>query len=216
MKGKHLTTLTGHTEGLESLVFSPDGKYLALGTGRSASLYDVMTGREELKFEGGSQITFSPDGLTLATAVRFPRKGHFGSVTMPIRLWSLATGKELHSWENRETSQLIFSPDGRTLLAFEGFQGGRLLDTVTGNEVFRFKVPLSNKSFAFSPSGRFFAIGGKGTIQLWEVFSGKETCKIESPQGVVTALAFSPDSRTLAASGADSTILLWDVAGQLK
>lgn len=60
---------------------------------------------------------------------------------------------------------------------------------------------------AFSPDGRFLAVGGSGDLDLWEVHTGKKRTHGTHP----TAIAFSPDGRFLAA-GTGKTILLWDVA----
>ena len=49
-------------------------------------------------------------------------------------------------------------------------------------------------------------------MRLWDLATGRELGKLADPRGGVTALAFSPDGKRLAAGCADSTILLWDLA----
>ncbi len=63
---------------------------------------------------------------------------------------------------------------------------------------------------AFSPDGTILAAG----IHLWDVAQGQELHRIPS-QGV-GSLAFSPDGKTLASTGAESVIRLWDVATGLE
>src|SRR5438034_1236788 len=76
-------TLTGHTQELTSVAFSPGGKTLASGSlGMTIKLWDVATGKERTTLKGQINevtcVAYSPDGKTLAS----------GS-----KLWDVATGK---------------------------------------------------------------------------------------------------------------------------
>jgi hypothetical protein len=50
-------------------------------------------------------------------------------------------------------------------------------------------------------------------VRLWEVATGQELHAFAGMDYPVRSLRFAPDGRILAAGGADSTIVLWDVAG---
>jgi WD40 repeat protein/serine/threonine protein kinase len=75
--GQELLRLKGHTVQVHSLVFSPDGKRLASGSGSlgggqlgEVKVWDGQTGQELLTLKGGRfglRVAFSPDGHRLAS-----------------------------------------------------------------------------------------------------------------------------------------------------
>ena len=88
--GRELDLLTGHTDRVESVSFSPDGMTLASGSSDDTiRLWDVSTG-ELLKTLTGQKgdvmsVSFSPDGKMLAS----------GDYHKTVRLWDAITGELL-------------------------------------------------------------------------------------------------------------------------
>jgi WD40 repeat protein len=80
--GQEILTLKGHTGGIRSVAFSPDGKRIITGSDDSTvRVWDAATGRELLSLKGHigtiTSVAFSPDGRRIAT----------GGTDGTVRVW---------------------------------------------------------------------------------------------------------------------------------
>jgi len=184
---------------VQSVVFSPDGRYLAVGTsgGSSVQLIDTSSWQVIRTFEGHSShvtsVAFSPDGRLLAS----------GSADRTIKLWEVATGQEVRTLSGSVWS-VAFSSDGR-LLASGSFGEIKLWEVATGQLVRTLSGHTGSvTSVAFSPDGQLLASGSADkTIKLWEVATGQEVRTLSGHTGPVLLVAFSPDGRLLASGSLD-------------
>ncbi|MFE2211032.1 helix-turn-helix domain-containing protein [Streptomyces canus] len=198
---------------LAAVGFDPTGRALAARSVKKGviEVRDVATGRLRLSraLGAGGTAVFSPDGTRLAVV------GRQGAV----HLLNLSTGARHTAAQPGNGSlvrRLAFTPDGRTFATVDIEADGdqvRLLDAATGRT--RRTIKLSAQilsAFAFSPDGGTLATvsGSRGSVTTWDVRTGRlqDSFRVE---GEVASLAFSPDARTLAASGARG-VQLWDLA----
>ena len=160
----------------EKLVFSPDGKYIAMcGFGEKPQLWDITT-QQKIDIPNVEEIgalTFSPDSMIIA--VEHPNADGL----RVISLWRITpTGIEKHreiipKYRDGYTVELLFSPDGKTLLHVHS-SGWKdiliLLDIETDIELGTVSGHTNRiKTLVFSHDGKTLASGSEdGTILLWD------------------------------------------------
>jgi WD40 repeat protein/tRNA A-37 threonylcarbamoyl transferase component Bud32 len=161
-------------------------------------------------------VAYSPDGRLLATVTP-------GVTT----LWNTATwrrsGQPLHSAQG-DGEGVDFSPDGRTLAVAGGRGRVELWSVARRTKLRELTDPAAAKSddpalagVRFSPDGTIIAAGGQESnhVTLWDVASGRvigRPITVKPPGGGAQWIAFTPDSRRIAAPGADGAVGIWDPA----
>ncbi|PMD14340.1 WD40 repeat-like protein [Hyaloscypha hepaticicola] len=184
-------TLEGHSHGVDSVMFSPDGNRLASAAwGDSVRVWHVATGQVEQTLEGETAV-FSPDGNQLAS----------GSNDGTVQVWNLTTGQVTKTLKSRSPliAGLAFSPDGSSLaLGSEQENTVRLWNLAT-SQVDILSGHLGRiTSVAFSPDGnRLASSSSDHTVRVWNIATGQVEVVLDyndTPRSV----AFSPDGTTIA------------------
>ncbi|MEU3994043.1 helix-turn-helix domain-containing protein [Streptomyces platensis] len=213
--------ISAHVQGASALGFSPDSRTLITADSAdegAVRLWDTRSRHTTAAFGGRREavrsIVFSPDGRVIATA---GRTLGLWSARNPRSLRTLAASAEL-------TSGLVFSPGGQTLASVQTDGTVRLWDVATGHAVATFKGHISasaSTAVAFSPDGKTLAtVSDDHTVRLWDMATHRTKGVLRGRVGGLSAVAYSSDGRTLAATyngsdyGTRSTVQLWDVARQ--
>ncbi len=110
-------TLTGHTDPVYSIAWSPDGKTIATaGFDNTIRLWDAGTRKEIKKFDGHSKlvltVAFSPDGKELLS----------GSLDNTAKIWDLPTSGPTKTFGGLSAAPLALAvkPDQKQFAAAAG------------------------------------------------------------------------------------------------
>ena len=217
-----LVVQTGHSEAVNKVAVTSDGKLLASGSDDGTiKLWDVSLRRELRTFAGEfSRVVsaaFSADGKMLA-----------GVGNDKIKVWSVETGSELlsithqskvklreagESYVNNDLTSVVFSPDGKTLVTAGGDGKIKFWSIATKAEIKTLSGHSTWLSEAvFSRDGKLLATSsGDKTVAVWEVETGKKLHVLKGHSHYVYGLAFNHDGSLLASGSEDKTARVWNV-----
>ena len=199
------------------LGFSDDGRiFIKLTANQSIALVDTETGNEVKQLAGPAtrirSVTISKNGKRVASL-------DLNNITT---IWNADSGERLRSFKGQEqvTSQVAFSPDGRTLATGGIFdQRVNLWDVETGARINGPNVHVNGTySLTFSPDGQVLACGVYRAIELWNLAPVQKNIELGGQAIGFSSVRFSPDGKYVLGGTSGRSIKLWDAAtsGQLR
>ncbi len=201
--------LTGHTDSVVSIAYSPDGQTIASGSEDSTvRIWNADTGAQIQTLQGHTDrvnsVAYSPDGQTIAS----------GGFDETVRIWNANTGAEIRALEYPGwVFTVAYSPDGQTIVAGGGGSGVYVWSVSTGE---RLRILTGHTgvvySAAYSPDGQTLATGSEdSTIRIWNANTGAHLRTLQGHTAPVNSVAYSPDGQTLVSGSFDYKVRLWNV-----
>ncbi|QLE57080.1 hypothetical protein [Nostoc sp. TCL26-01] len=202
--------LEGHTSGVNSTAFSPDGALIA-----SASADNTI---KLWRFDGSfvanlaqhtdvvNSVSFSLDGQLIVST----------SQDQTVKLWNRQGQLQRTLTGHTDVvNSASFSRDGQTIASASSDKtvklwgrDGTLRRTLTGHTDAVLGV-------AWSPDGKILAsVGADKSIKLWSL-RGELLASWQGHDDAILGVAWSPNSQTIATASFDKTIKLWNLQGNL-
>ncbi len=216
---------------VESLAFSPDGKFLAVGGGEPSrggeiKIWDLQSGRTAAEPTAQSAppsapvlarefpnlhsdtvlaLEFSPDGRFLAS----------GAADKIARITDLASGKAVKSFEGHthHILGLAWSADGRTLATAGADNVVKVWDTATGDRkknIDGYDKEVTSVRFV-GAGDQLITSSGDSKVRL-VALDGKEVRTFPDAADFMQSSAVTAEGRTVLAGGQDGILRVWTVA----
>src|SRR5262245_17642344 len=195
--GNDIRTIEGHTETIEAVAATRDGKRLASAAeDRLVKIWDLDTGKDLFTLKGHAgqvlAVAFTRDGKLLASGGE--------DKTEPKKETPKETKKD-----KKDTKDKKDAKDKKDVKDKEKDKEKDKKDVKDKIDVKDKKDPKEVKKETPPPPV---------PILLWNAETGKEAGTLLGPGRAVTCLAFNPDGTRLAAAGLDGTIKIFDIPGK--
>lgn len=156
-------------------------------------------------FGGITSVTFSPDGLSLASS----------DTNGKIQIWDAVNGQQLFFCQghNSWVWNVAFAPNAPVLASCGQDHTIKLWNTSNG-ECFKTLHGHSNivTEIAFSPDGQLIASSSTDrTVKIWNSVTGESIQTLEGHSACVWSVDFHPKGQLLASAAEDNTIKLWNL-----
>ena len=209
--GSQLAVLSGHTNTVRSLAFSPDGTMLASGShDKTVGLWDVQTGGVIETFHGHTNwirsVSISADSVMIAS----------GSHDGTIRLWDVRARVCRHIIEQQEEVHcVIFSPTVPQCFISASRNKIQQWD-IDRHKIQQCDIGICKRTYppvAFSSDGTKFAVYQE-TVVIQNLSSGTVLAEFHPTVTGGNKCCFSPDDRFVALV-LGGTINVWDITSSV-
>jgi WD40 repeat protein/serine/threonine protein kinase len=223
--GQFLHSLSGHSQPVTAVTFSPDGHLIASGAQDGSVKFWETSSRGQagpsISHQEVRAVAFSRDGskllTTSGTARAWDVQTRRRSMEIQRRVENIPAQIDVPTIILDETAKTP-ADHGKTMT----ISGGRSVGYVNPPPIWAFlttndiiALPKAGNSAVYSPDGRRILIAGEArstTAVLREADTGREFLRLEGHTKEVLSAAFSSDGRRILTGSLDGTARIWDAA----
>ncbi|KAK7587973.1 hypothetical protein V3481_010660 [Fusarium oxysporum f. sp. vasinfectum] len=205
-----LSTLEGHSDLVNSVVFSHDSKLVASASSDdTVRIWNVEMGKCEQVLEGHSNAiksgVFSHDSKLIASA----------SWDKTVRIWNVSTGncEQVLRGHSDTITSIIFSHDSKLMVSASSDRTVRIWNVEIGKagHILEGHSELVESAIFSHDSKLVASVSDDETVRIWSVDTGKCEQVLSGHSGWVKAVVFSHDSKLAASASFDKTVRIWSV-----
>lgn len=203
-------TLTGHTDEVNTVAFTPDGKEFATGSDdRTVKIWNAESLREIRTLKGHLDwvysVAISNDGQTLVS----------GSKDNTVKVWNLNTGREIRTLRGHKSyvNYVAISPDSQKIASASYDKTAKIWDLNTGKNITLTGHTAEVLTVAISPDGQKLVTGsGDKTMKIWSLNPPVKVLRtLRGHKEAIWSVAISPDSQQLFSVSDGTAIVVWNL-----
>ena len=201
-------TLTGHTNSINAVSWSPDGKHIASSSDDTKiRIWNTATGMcmytltEHTNWVNA--VSWSPDSKYIAS----------GSGDKTIKIWDASTGTCMHTLTGHTEYvwSVAWSVDSKHIASCSFDRTIKIWDACSGICIYTLKGHTNSVvPIAWSPDGKYIASGSDDkTIKIWNTSTGTCVHTLKGHTDWINSVSWSPDGKYIASGSWDNTIKIW-------
>ncbi|HEX8197071.1 MAG TPA: TIR domain-containing protein [Pyrinomonadaceae bacterium] len=209
-KEKEYKIFEGHTQQINSLAVTPDGKTIVSGShDNTVRVWDTETGKCLAILKGHKDSIFSV-AITAAGS-----KIVSGCRDGTIKVWERASKKCLITFEGHRNSVtgVSITPDGEQIVSCSFDQTIRIWGPTGMGGISTFGGHTDSVLAVAVTSGGRLVISGSDdrTIRVWDTYNAKCVRILEGHTDSVVSVATTTGGRLIVSSGNDGTVRVWEL-----
>ncbi len=207
--GAQLTVLSGHSNAVNFVSFSPDGaRIVTASDDTTARIWDALLATPLAVLSGHSEgvtsAAYSPDGTRIVTA----------SFDRTARIWDVRSGKQVTvlSGHSNYVNFVSYSSDGTRIVTASDDRTARIWDARTGAQLNELSGHGGGViTAAYSPDGaRIVTVSKDKTARIWDARTGAQLTVLSGHGNIVYSGVYSPDGSRIVTASFDKTARIWD------